>query len=230
MTPVRCRRVLAGRPVARRDEMSRMPRPGAGPESRVRPSWHDWRFELVPRRDRVGLDSVIQEPPRGRPSTGDGRADPASDADRIESAIPRHPRSRHQEANPCRRRFAPARSAGSCVSSRRPTGRRRARRGRPRARSRCAAASTRSVARRAPSRRASAAASAANSPAPVRAPAHRCQPSPHPRSRRRAVDGPHERAAHDPMTGSLDFDLPRSLARGGVTWRCSALSTGGTTA
>ncbi len=28
------------------------------------------------------------------------------------------------------------------------------------------------------------------------------------RRRRRAVDGPHERAAHDPMTGSLDFIGP----------------------
>ena len=28
------------------------------------------------------------------------------------------------------------------------------------------------------------------------------------RSRRRAVDGPNERAAHDPMTGSLDFVCP----------------------
>ena len=40
------------------------------------PPWHDWRFERIP---RGADDGSMASPPRGRASTGDGRADRAGD-------------------------------------------------------------------------------------------------------------------------------------------------------
>jgi hypothetical protein len=67
----------AGRP-ARRGKRTTAPRRAAGDP--VRPSWHDWRFELVPQNAEAGSESGLVPPPPGRASRCDGCVDHGSPA------------------------------------------------------------------------------------------------------------------------------------------------------